>query len=290
MTQSTTSHGRRTEICAQKSATEQGAAIDILTTITSTRSLATLETYSRAVWADWEARRLSDDQAQSLAEAIEARRKQVRGLDTVAARAPDVAAAAKGQGRASYFPAKRKTPMTPDRRLSMARRRRLAASGPMPPSLASLFTTGELAALRIVADEMRERRDCRLTLGEIAARAGVGVTTARNAIRYAAREGLLTIEERRRDKRPNLANVVRIVSREWTTWIARGRKPKTAAPKQTASERSSTLAASKGGGSKKMESTDKSSSRTSYRDRASRGQHSQKAPFNPLKSGLNGAH
>jgi hypothetical protein len=216
--------------------------LDILSAIGGGKSLAKLDGLSRAVWADWEARRLSDDQAQSLAEAIEARRKQVRGLDTVAARAPDVAAAAKGQGRASYFPAKRKTPMTPDRRLSIARRRRLAASGPMPPSLASLFTTGELAALRIVADETRERGACRLTLGEIASRAGVCVTTARNALRAAARGGLATIEERRRDKRPNLANVVRIVSREWTTWIARGRKPKTAAPEHAASERFSTRA------------------------------------------------
>ena len=258
----------------------------MLGAISSTRSLATLETYSRAIWLDWEAGRLSDDQAQSLAEAIEARRRQVRGLDTVAARAPDVAAAAKGQGRASYFPAKRKTPMTADRRLSMARRRRLAASGPMPPSLASRFTTGELAVLRIVADETRDRGACRLTLGEIASRAGVCVTTARNALRTAARGGLATIEERRRDKRPNLANVVRIVSREWTAWIARGRKPKTAGPEQAASERFSTRAASRGGGCKKMESTDKGSSRTLYGDRALRGQNLPSGLRNPPQGGL----
>lgn len=270
------------EKCAQNLQPGQETAIDMLTTVSSTRSLATLENYARAVWADWEARRLSDEQAQSLAEAIEARRKQVRGLDTVAARAPDVAAIAKGQGRASYFPAKRKTPMSKDRRLSMARRRRLAASGPMPPVLASLFTTGELAALRIVADEVRERKQCRLTLGEIAARAGVGITTARNAIRYAAREGLVTIEERRRDKRPNLPNIVRVVSREWATWIFRGQKAKAAAPNASSSRRLLTLVAPEGGGSKKMESTDTSSFRTSYRDRASHGQYSPSAPFKPL--------
>lgn len=278
------------EKCAQNLQAGQKAAIDMLTTISSTRSLATLENYARAVWADWEARRLSDEQAQSLAEAIEARRKQVRGLDTVAARAPDVAAIAKGQGRASYFPAKRKTPMSKDRRLSMARRRRLAASGPMPPVLASLFTTGELAALRIVADEVRERKQCRLTLGEIAARAGVGITTARNAIRYAAREGLVTIEERRRDKRPNLPNIVRVVSREWTTWIFRGQKEKAAMPNASSSRRLLTLVAPEGGGSKKKESTDTSSYRTLYCDRASRRQHSPSVPFKSLNPDLNGTH
>lgn len=275
------------EICAQNQGEGQGDAIGMLSAIAATKSLATLENYSRAVWADWDARRLSDEQAQSLAEAIEARRKQVRGLDTIAVRAPGVAAAAKAKGQASYFPAKRKQPVSPDRRISLQRRRRLAASGPMPPALAAHFTTGELAALRIVVDEVRDRKQCRLTLGEIAARAGVGITTARNAIRYAAREGLVTIEERRRDRRPNLPNIVRVVSREWVLWIARGthqaRTSKTTPP---SSEKKSATIAVKGGGSKKTESTDTSSFRTSYRDRSTRGQHSNKPLAIRPKNGL----
>src|SRR6185312_1169824 len=43
-----------------------------------------------------------------------------------------------------------------------------------------------------------------------------------NAIREAARLGLLTIEERRREGRRNLPNVVRIVSKEWLAWLTRG--------------------------------------------------------------------
>jgi hypothetical protein len=43
-----------------------------------------------------------------------------------------------------------------------------------------------------------------------------------NALREAARLGLVTVEERRRDGRHNLPNVVRIVSKEWTMWLARG--------------------------------------------------------------------
>ena len=146
----------------------------------------------------------------------------------------------------------------------------------MPPQLACRFTTGELAALRIVADAVRDRGACLLTLGEIAARAGVCVTTARGALRQAAREGLLTIEERRRNKRPNLANVVRIISREWTSWIARGGRAN-AQP-----------SASKGGGCKKMGSTDKTSSRSLHGDRAKRGHSPPYSPSRPPKGGLLG--
>lgn len=245
-------------------------AIDILTAIGGTSSLATLERFSQSIWVDWGAGRITDDQAQSLAETIEARRGEVRARDRVAVRAPEVAAAAKAAGRPSHFPPRRPQPVSPDRRASLERRRRLAASGPMPPTLACRFTTGELAALRIVADEIRERGTCRLTLGEMAARAGVGITTARNALRGAASYGLVTIEERRRDRRPNLPNVVRIVSREWTQWLTRTKS------------RANGLSR---GGFKKPESTDKASHRSLYRDRTSRGQHSNTNGWRPPNGG-----
>ena len=57
---------------------------------------------------------------------------------------------------------------------------------------------------------------------QIAARAGIGRTTAQNAMRLAATMGLLTVQERRREGQKNLPNVVRIVSREWQLWIKRG--------------------------------------------------------------------
>jgi hypothetical protein len=251
-------------------------ALDLLAAIGGAKSLAAMDGLCRAVWSEWGAGRLTDEQAQSLAESIEARRREVRGRDTVAARAPQVAAQARAAGRPSHFPPKRKAPRSPNRRASIERRRTLAASGPMPPQLACRFTTGELAALRIVADAVRDRGACMMTLGEIAARAGVCVTTARNALRQAAREGFVTIEERRRDKRPNLANVVRIVSREWTSWIERGRRPK------------STAAASMGGGCKKPRATDKASFRSLCGDRVSRGQHAHIAPRKTPKGALLG--
>src|SRR6266571_3717792 len=119
-------------------------AIDMLAAISGTKSLATLDGLARTIWADWADGKLTDDQAGTLAETLEQRKREVRGVDTVLARAPQVAAAAKAQGRPSYFPAKRKGPTCPNRRVSIERRRTLAASGPMPPALACLFTTGEL--------------------------------------------------------------------------------------------------------------------------------------------------
>ena len=72
---------------------------------------------------------------------------------------------------------------------------------------------------------MRQHGHCDRTLGEMAARAGVSRTTAKNAIRAAAAMGLVTVQERRRVGQNNLPNVVRVVSREWIQWLARRAEP-----------------------------------------------------------------
>ena len=114
-----------------------------------------------------------------------------------------------------YQPARRH----PER---IARRRQLAASGPMPPQLAAEFTTSQLSVLAIVADAARAEGQCALYLDEIAARAGVCRTTARTALRLAEKAGLLTRTERRQPGRVSLTTVLRIVSREWRVWIKHG--------------------------------------------------------------------
>jgi len=158
----------------------------LVSAIGGVKSLAAIDGICRTLWSEWGAGRIDDSQAERLAEAIEARRRELRGTDRLAVRAPQIVAEAKAAGRASHFPKKRRAPRSPDRQASIPRRRTLAASGPIPPQLAARFTTGELAALRIVADAVRDRGACMMTLGEIASRAGVCVTTARNALRLAA--------------------------------------------------------------------------------------------------------
>src|SRR4051812_41492787 len=81
----------------------------------------------------------------------------------------------------------------------------------MPPALACKFTVSELAVLRIIGDEVRQHRQCDRCVDELAARAGVCRRMVKNAIREAARLGLLTVEERRREGRRNLPNIVRTV-------------------------------------------------------------------------------
>lgn len=187
--------------------------------IAETRSLVRLGDLSKDIWQAWGAGQIDDDQAQQLAGALEAQRDLVRPRDTTAGRAPGRVPRLIGQ---SCFPIKRRAIVSPDRAASIERRRRLAASGPMPPTLACHFTTGELAVLRIVANEVRAKGFCDLFLDKIAALAGVSLCLARKAVRAAARDGFLTIEERRQHRARNLSNIVRIISAEWRSWIARG--------------------------------------------------------------------
>src|SRR3954463_5424871 len=187
-------------------------ATTMATAIDAARTLTRLDHLSRAIWQALAAGAVGDDDAQTLAERLHARRSLIRG---------DLKPAGILPGRPSIFPPRR-LQRTPKRPVAIARRRHLAASGPMPPALACKFTVSELAVLRIIGDEVRQHGQCDRCVDELAARAGVCRRMVQNAIREAARLGLLTVEERRRDGRRNLPNVIRIISKEWTSWLTRG--------------------------------------------------------------------
>jgi hypothetical protein len=187
----------------------------IASAITTARGGRALDDVSRAIWAGLAQGSIDDDTAQAFAEQLHARR-----MAENASRASPAAAGGFG-GRPSIFPPRRhQRPRL--RAVSIERRRRLASSGPLPPSIACKFTVSELACLRIVGDEWRTHGACRITLGEIAARAGCCRRLAQNTMRRAARMGLLAIEERRLKGRPNLPNVVIVCCREWSAWLLRG--------------------------------------------------------------------
>lgn len=172
---------------------------------------ASLDALTRALWAGVAARQISDENAARLVEAIEARRMAGR-----------CAQALTGSGTLRFEPTPRRTPQRPpERSLAIERRRRLAASGPMPPALAARFTTGELAVLRIIADEHQAHQVCALCLDAIAARAGVSRTLAKGTIRQARRLGMLEVRERRRTGAKSLPNLVRVIDREWLVWMKR---------------------------------------------------------------------
>src|SRR3954447_5796226 len=193
--------GERMSFCNQMAAAIDGA-----------RTLTRLDHLSRSIWQSLAAGAVADDDAQALAERLHARRGLLRG---------EIRPVGAPVGRPSIFPPKR-LQRAPQRPVAIARRRHLAASGPMPPALACKFTVSELAVLRIIGDEVHQHGHCARCVDEIAARAGVCRRMVQNTLREAARLGLVTVEERRREGRRNLPNVIRIVSKEWTIWLARG--------------------------------------------------------------------
>lgn len=182
--------------------------VDQVTAAIATAHVRALDDVSRIVWKGLAEGLINDDQAQAFAEQIHTRREVAQ------------AARLEVKRRNSIFPPRRPQ-RAPIRRVAIERRRRLAASGVMPAAMACQWTTGELAVLKIVADEAGPNGTCALTLGEIAARAGVCRKLAQTTMRRAKRHGLLAVEERRVKGRPNLPNLVRIVSREWRAWLSR---------------------------------------------------------------------
>jgi hypothetical protein len=179
------------------------------------RSLARIDHLARDLWKAHGAGAISDSEAQHLAEMLH----DGRGKAREARQSVGIPV-----GRISIF-RPRRYQASPDRAASIRRRRKIASSGPLPPALAALFTVSELAVLGIVADEVRLNGLCALSVGELAARAGVCRSTCQNALRLAAGEGMIAVQERRRQGKVNLTNVVRIVSAEWLSWIARARRP-----------------------------------------------------------------
>jgi hypothetical protein len=125
-------------------------------------------------------------------------------------------------------------PKTPE---SLTRRRRVAACGRLPPSLACHFTQGEVAVLSVVASDAMQDGACRACLADIGDRAGVSRSTVKNALRQAKALKLITVEERRLTYWRNLTNIVEIVSPEWQAWnrlAPRARTPKDRSPEDSA--------------------------------------------------------
>ena len=152
-----------------------------------------------AVWKAYAAGAIGDDDAQALAEAVEARKAVP-----------------------ATTPAPRRVGSRPRSPESTERRRRWVACGLMPPQIACRFTMGEGAVLAVIAAEVAKRGRCTLTIGHIAALAGVCKTTVRNAVRQAAGLGLIRSEEWRLSAFRSAPNTVTITSAEWTAWLRLG--------------------------------------------------------------------
>src|SRR3712207_654641 len=91
--------------------------------IDGARTLTRLDQLSRSIWQGLAAGAVADDQAQALAERLDARRSVLRSK---------IKPVGLPSERPSIFPPRR-LQRAPKRPVAIDRRRHLAASGPMPP-------------------------------------------------------------------------------------------------------------------------------------------------------------
>lgn len=167
----------------------------------------------RDIYRAHAAGQLTDDQAQELDERVR-----------LPSRATTVAVAALAGPPKGYFIQRSAEQRSPDRAASIARRRMHAASGAMPPALASNYTTCEQAIGRILADEFLAHGICDLSRNEFAARAGCSYEMAKRTLLAFEANKLIEVERRPRSGRKHLTNLARIVNREWLAWLARGNR------------------------------------------------------------------
>ncbi len=212
---------------------------------------AALDDLARAVWQDLAAGRLTEAEADAIVTAIEERRRALRkpvgGLSVpkvvvvreATERAPrgDVEARVQAPVRGPRQLVLRiPRPATYDRTRSRERRRSIAASGMMPPALASSFTLGEQAALAVIATEVLEHHACDRCLDEIAARSGTSRSTVKRAIKQARALGLIHVTERPQPGAKHLSSIIRIVSSAWAAWLRHRARNRIGVQKRTTTD------------------------------------------------------
>jgi hypothetical protein len=172
--------------------------------VATARNSAALDNVARLTWRALAENCLAESEAGAISEAVQARRASLKGYAALSLPKP---------------PSARRRPVSPDRKASIERRRRVAASGAVPSFLAHHFTPGETAALSVVAGEVRRRGRCEFCIDKIAALAGTCRTVIQNALRQARRLSLVNVVERRHAGRKSDTNVVEIISPDWLTWL-----------------------------------------------------------------------
>ena len=177
-------------------------------TAARTATLAQLDNLAKQAWSAWGEGHLSDTQAEAATCAIERRRRDIRQRGY---------ATPKNRSQPALSPSKR--PSSPDRRKSIARRRKQAASGVVPARLACHFTQGQIAVLTVIGREIKKRGTCSMPIDQIAALAGVCRTLVKDALHEARRLGLVSVIERPRPGRRSDTNIVEIISPEWRSWL-----------------------------------------------------------------------
>lgn len=179
---------------------------NLLTRLLSARTQQQVDDCAKAAWVLNGEGFIADDEMEYLAPVIEHQRKSI-SVGIRVARATECV-----RHRRPAIPSNK-------RASSWLRRRSVAKDCIIPTCLAQAFTVSKLAVLSVIARAVADRGQSNMSLPEIAARAGVGCTTARYAIRDAARMGLISVSENRINGFWNWPNTIRIVCGRWIRWL-----------------------------------------------------------------------
>jgi AhpD family alkylhydroperoxidase len=152
------------------------------------------------IWQAWSAGQLDDATAQQLSETAYATRARHKGQWRDGLARPL---------QTGFANPRRRPCRSPDKQASRERRDMLAAMAALSPLMAVGF-----AVIAVVVMLAMRVSGCIACHEEIAARAGVSVSTVKRALAKARQRGLLDRRERRRPGRPSLSNVVRIRDRD----------------------------------------------------------------------------
>jgi hypothetical protein len=125
---------------------------------------------SASLWKAYDVGHLTEDEARSLSERIQAKRPKQPASPT---------------SFKPVRPPKPKPQRSPDKQASIERRRRLARQSPVPPELVHEFTQGQHAVLTVVCGEVQRNGACTWFLDKIAAIAGVCRSLVQNTMRKA---------------------------------------------------------------------------------------------------------
>jgi diguanylate cyclase (GGDEF)-like protein len=136
---------------------------------------AALPAVTAALWRAYGEGQITETEAEALTVLIEARRSSES--EPVSGQSPNSTGTSDAKAELAHHnrvgSPRRAVGSRPRTDASLERRRRWAASGRLPPGLAARFTLAEQAVLALVAAETVRRKDCRLSIENMAAVGGV---------------------------------------------------------------------------------------------------------------------
>ena len=177
---------------------------EIKAAVPNIKKTAELDYLTQLLWQHHSRGEVSDNIAQDIAEAIAAQRSLLLTSPARRWSSPILNRPTRSYSTSNFI----------------QRRRRQAASGYLPPTIAAAFTLGEQSVLSVIAIlTLKGGGTCDAPIAKIAALAACSRTVVQSAIRQARRLGLLRVTERPRHGQPSLTNIIEVIDGLWKMWL-----------------------------------------------------------------------